>query len=288
MRASQIILLLLCVSNGWAQQNAGLLLSTVGGNDFISAGEETYIYEGKITKEEVLIEESNAGENVELKIKIENTISASDDYIIQLINPAGIDSFGYQILDGSIYITDNFDSFLLTSNPGSGYFLDIVRCGNTIFYVHENKIIYCREIGYNNFQLNAQVHVDIALDAGVDIAIHSLANCDLICESPKEQYLVLDDFIDWREHILTDSILKFKYVEKYSIAESYNDVIKCQLLDNQNNILFTEEMANQYGINMQDWIIPGIYLTVGEYYVFRVFGINKGKTYNIRIRYDGS
>ncbi len=271
-----------------SQQNANLLLSTIGGDDFIFASEESFIYEGHITKDDVLLEELNSGQDVALNIEIENTIDLLDEYTVRLVNPSGTEYFGYKIENGSITIEDSFGSFLITSNPGSGYFLDIVRCDNTIFYVHENKILFCRELSSNTNQLNGHVHVDEAIEAGVDVYINAPLDCEYICELIKEDFLVLDDFLTWREHVMVDTILQFKYVEKYSIAAAYNDSIYCQLLDDKNNMLFAENRSNQYGINLQEWSIPGSLFTTGNYYVFRVSGMNKGKVYNVRIRYDGN
>jgi|GEM_PF-4199682 len=270
-----------------AQQYASMVLSTVAGDNFINANDESMFYEGYLKEDTLLLKENNAGQNVEFNINIENTIDAADDYTLFLVNPTGPDYFGYQITGGGIEIQDNYGSFVLTSNPGSGYLLDIIRCDSTIFYVHENKIIFCREISGNGFQLNGQVGVEEAIGANVDVAIHIPEDCDFICGKIREQYLVLEEFVNWREHVMNDSILKFKYVEKYSIPDDNNNIIHCYLLDNHDHVLYSEDLDNKYGINLQEWKIPHSYLSTGENYVFRTVGMNKGKVYNVRIRYDG-
>jgi hypothetical protein len=232
------------------------------------------------------MEEFNEGENVELNIAILNTIDPADEYSVYLVKPGGSEYYGYKIENGEILIEDINGEFLLTSDPGSGYLLHILRCDTNIFYVYEDQVIFCRTIG-NDFQLNGQVMVESAINAEVDVNIESFVDCDYICEQVKENYIAIEEFIDWREHVMTNKVIKFKYVEKYSIAESYNDSIQCQLLDNNRNVLFSQNLPNSYGINLQEWNLDPLSLAVGSYYHFKVSGMNKGKEYTIRIRYDG-
>lgn len=270
-----------------AQQYASLQLDAYNDTFLIAVNDESFITEGDVAEDSVVLIDFNGGETIHMDFIIDTALESTDDIYVSLEDTSGNIYYGYKVSGGDIIIEDIEGSVPLGVIPGSNLTLEIVRCGDHIFYIHESEVILCREVN-SNLQFNGHVQVFEALDADVDIGISSGMECDYICEQIQENFLALENFIEWREHVITEPEIRFKYVEKYAMPDD-NEEITCSLIDNATGqeVLAPFSMHNNYGINLHTWNISTADLTTGAIYIFRVSGMNKGRIYQIRIRYDG-
>ncbi|MFZ1676062.1 MAG: hypothetical protein WAT91_02250 [Saprospiraceae bacterium] len=284
---SLVLSTLLICFNCFGQQFASLNMNTDGASDHMRMINESKVTEDSMSENYLIMKEQNANMNVELKWAIVSSSDPGDDYTVLLKNPDGSLFYGYQVSGGEISIHDVTGTFLLGPLTGPVPDINVVRCDNYIYYLFGDVLVLCREISDNDSQLNGVIEVSDAVDAYVDVVIQTPESCEIVCEQIEEQYLALEPFTDWREHAITEPVLKIKYVEKYSIVEGTNLDIPCSIRDNTGTIVFATTITNKYGLNLNTIPIDPGALTTGQVYTLCVSGINKGQEYCLKLRYDG-
>jgi hypothetical protein len=288
MRSLFIVILLhsiLSIGNG--QQYATLLMNRDNGDGIMDMNDESKVHAGYLLENMLIMEEQNANMDVRLQLEILSGMDPVDEYTVSLKNPNGSIYYGYGIESGELFIKDIVGTVPLGPWSGPLPVIEVIRCEEKIYYVFDGVIILCRNAD-STIDLFGVVEVEDAEEANIDVDINLPDNCDYVCSLIQEQYVSLENFIEWREHILEDSI-KIKYVEKYSIATGINDVVTCQIVNNQGDVVFEVDppFDNVYGINLQSAPIPIGELIPGERYTMIVSGMNKGQVHKIRVRYDG-
>ncbi len=157
----------------------------------------------------------------------------------------------------------------------------IVKCNNEFAFYKDQTLIFSSLTSGGNSAFTAILKVTAADAVDAVLHLNEQANCG--SSGSGLRYSVVrktmpNDYIK-----VTDNMLNFYYLQKYAIVPMVNDLITCQIFDDQHSLMSTQTLPNKYGSNYQTIDVTSLPASnSGEVYFLEVTNANKGEKYHLK------
>jgi hypothetical protein len=213
---------------------------------------------------EISVQENSAN-MLEFGISEQNTNSFEYKFVLN-----GTDF--YTIAPGNTTIPQSYD--------GTSVF-KFTKCRDELKMFHNNELIGSYSLA-NNGNITYETYFNPTSAPSIDISVVHTIGGQCLPHEPHARFALLNTEIPTTLTAVSNSVLRFYYFEKYNIVEGENDEITWELYDEQNSLILSGYLPNNFGSNYKT--IDLISIPVINNHLLVVKGCNKNTTYYLKLK----